>query len=82
MTATIQYDPVRHTEPVLRLLLAASEKWKCTPGEAEVRILEQRARREGFTRPKRPMPPGNRAISTNTAATAGHTTPATGTITF
>lgn len=80
MTATIQYDPVRHTEPVLRLLLAASEKWKCTPGEAEVRILEQRARREGFSCPKRPTAPANRSVSTNTAA--GQPTSDTGTTTF
>jgi len=32
--------------------LAAAEQWQCTPGEAEARILEQRARKESFVNPR------------------------------
>lgn len=52
MQTTLEFNPARYSEPVLRLLLAAAEKWKCTPGEAESRILEQRARKEGFIKIK------------------------------
>ena len=51
MQTTLHFDPSRYPEPVLRLLLAAAEQWQCTPGEAEARILEQRARKEGFVKP-------------------------------
>lgn len=52
MNVILEFNPARYSEPVLRLLLAAAEKWKCTPGEAEARILEQRARKEGFIHEK------------------------------
>ena len=50
MTTTLEFNPDKYPEAVLRLLLAAAERWKCTPSEAEVRILEQRARKEGFVK--------------------------------
>jgi hypothetical protein len=52
MQTTLHFDPTRYPEPVLRLLLAAAEQWQCTPGEAEARILEQRARKESFVNPR------------------------------
>ena len=52
MQTTLNFDPSRYPEPVLRLLLAAAEQWQCTPGEAEARILEQRLRKEGFVNPR------------------------------
>lgn len=48
MEATIQIDPVKYSERSLRLILAKAEEWKCTPGEALVRLLDSLASRAGF----------------------------------
>ncbi len=48
MSATIEFNSTELPERVLRLVLAAAEQWKCTPGEAAARLLDQLAKNSGF----------------------------------
>lgn len=43
MKATLESHPSRYPDVVLRMLLAAAERWQCAPGEAEARILRMMA---------------------------------------
>lgn len=45
---TLEFDPTKYSESVLRLILARAEQWKCSPGEAVARVLEQAAAKSGF----------------------------------
>lgn len=49
MTANLEFDPAQYSEPVLRLILAKVQEWKCTPEEALARLLDEMAARAGFT---------------------------------
>lgn len=49
MNATLEFDPETFSKEVLRLILAAAQKWSCTPQEALNRLLDDLAARAGFT---------------------------------
>ena len=43
MNATLEFDPHRYKASTLRLILAKSQEWGCTPVEAITRLLDQLA---------------------------------------
>ena len=48
MAVTLEFNPSNYSERVLRLIMARAEQWKCSPGEALTRLLENAAARGGF----------------------------------
>jgi hypothetical protein len=48
MNATLEFDPTQFSKEVLRLILAASQRWECTPQDALNRLLDELAAQAGF----------------------------------
>jgi len=46
--STIEFDPSKLSESVLRLILAKAEELQCSPGEALRLLLDQLAAQSGF----------------------------------
>ena len=51
LEGTFKFNPADYSERVLRLIMAKAETWKCSPGEALTRLLENAASRAGFPPP-------------------------------
>jgi hypothetical protein len=52
MNAILEFNPETFSKETLRLILASAQKWKCTPEQALNRLLDNLAKRSGFTPPK------------------------------
>ena len=46
MAAILHFDPKQYSERALRLIMAKSQEWKCTPAKAVERLLDQLADRK------------------------------------
>jgi len=57
MSVSIEFSPDQFSPRVLRLIMAKAEQWKCSPGEALARLLENAAGRAGF--PPEPETPSD-----------------------